>query len=68
MLIFLALKAGCIEQFTTSSPRLLQIFPIVQIDIYEYLGLVLSTPSQGAKIYTILTWLSSPISLGSELL
>ena len=41
VIIFLALKAGCIEQFTTSSPRLLRIFPIVQIDIYEYLGLAL---------------------------
>ena len=31
LLIFPALEAVCIEQFTTSSPVLLRIFPIVQI-------------------------------------
>ena len=31
-------EAVCIEQFTTSSPVLLRIFPIVQIGIFEYFG------------------------------
>ena len=38
LLICPALEAVCIEQFTTSSPVLLRIFPIVQIGIFEYFG------------------------------
>ena len=45
LLIFPALEADCIEQFTTSSPVLLRIFPIVQIGIFEYFDVGLSTPS-----------------------
>ena len=45
LLIFPALEADCIEQFTTSSPVLLRICPIVQIGIFEYFDVGLSTPS-----------------------
>lgn len=45
LLIFPALEADCIEQFTTSSPVLRRIFPIVQIGIFEYFDVGLSTPS-----------------------
>ena len=45
LLIFPALEANCIEQFTTSSPVLLRIFPFVQIGIFEYFDVGLSTPS-----------------------